>query len=585
MNRPRRWPAVALAMVPGLAFQAWFVVRWGYSTAAGLQFTLVDDAMISMTYGRTLAETGELVWFPGAPRVQGFTNLLWTLYMALLHVIGLAGSGAALAVTLTNLCFLVATALFTYRLVDRLAGGASRLPALVACGTVPLLFPLIYWSLRGMETGLIALVVVTSASLSYALLERWVDGRPAAPTCAALGLAGSVGVLTRLDVAVLVAVPLALLVVWAPTASRRVEVVLFGMLPVVAVSGGVVAFQALYYSDWLPNTYRLKMEGFPVLDRVARGAAAAGKVLPLLCFAAWGFAGARTSPDAAARRLASLLLGMVLAAAGYSVWVGGDAWEEFLFCNRYVSVVLPLMVALAVLGVEATVGRRALSQGRRLLVVGSATASGLAMGVLTNPVSYLPPIGLAEGVVMGLGAIAVLDRLSGPGAIRGRALLLAAGTFAAVAGLVGMVVVTRVGGDTDVELETRIGQLLNRGTAADARIAVTSAGTTAYYARRPMVDLLGKNDRRIATGPPAVIDPADPVLERFRTFYPGHNKWNYDYSIGELRPDVVLPLFHVETIPQLEGWGYERRCLDGFPVFVLGSSTKIDRTVFAVCPE
>ncbi|HQK88879.1 MAG TPA: hypothetical protein PLU25_14750, partial [Acidobacteriota bacterium] len=193
-------------------------------------------------------------------------------------------------------------------------------------------------------------------------------------------------------------------------------------------------------------------------------------MLPLLCFAAWGFAGARTSPDAAARRLASLLLGMVLAAAGYSVWVGGDAWEEFLFCNRYVSVVLPLMVALAVLGVEATVGRRALSQGRRLLVVGSATASGLAMGVLTNPVSYLPPIGLAEGVVMGLGAIAVLDRLSGPGAIRGRALLLAAGTFAAVAGLVGMVVVTRVGGDTDVELETRIGQLLNRGTAADARI-------------------------------------------------------------------------------------------------------------------
>ena len=41
------------------------------------------------------------------------------------------------------------------------------------------------------------------------------------------------------------------------------------------------------------------------------------------------------------------------------------------------------------------------------------------------------------------------------------------------------------------------------------------------------IDLLGLNDAVIARGPLA------------GPFYPGHDKWNYDYSITQLKPDLI----------------------------------------------
>ena len=45
------------------------------------------------------------------------------------------------------------------------------------------------------------------------------------------------------------------------------------------------------------------------------------------------------------------------------------------------------------------------------------------------------------------------------------------------------------------------------------------------------VDLLGKNDRVVATGP------------HRGDFVPGHTKWDYAHSIGDLRPDLVVQLW------------------------------------------
>jgi arabinofuranosyltransferase len=42
---------------------------------------LGDDAMISMRYAHNLADGIGLVWNPGE-RVEGYTNFLWTMYMA-----------------------------------------------------------------------------------------------------------------------------------------------------------------------------------------------------------------------------------------------------------------------------------------------------------------------------------------------------------------------------------------------------------------------------------------------------------------------------------------------------------------------
>ena len=50
------------------------------------------------------------------------------------------------------------------------------------------------------------------------------------------------------------------------------------------------------------------------------------------------------------------------------------------------------------------------------------------------------------------------------------------------------------------------------------------AGATPYFDHRPSVDLLGKSDTVIAHEAP-----------HHRPLLPGHMKWDYAYSIGELR--------------------------------------------------
>jgi len=64
-------------------------------------------------------------------------------------------------------------------------------------------------------------------------------------------------------------------------------------------------------------------------------------------------------------------------------------------------------------------------------------------------------------------------------------------------------------------------------TSPATTIAVHAAGQIPYYSDRRTIDLLGLNDPVIAKGP--VTGP----------FYPGHDKWNYDYSIRELKPDLI----------------------------------------------
>src|SRR5260370_40969110 len=51
-------------------------------------FTLLDDEMISMRYAESLARGFGLVWNPGGARIEGFTNPLWVLYMAIFHCLG-----------------------------------------------------------------------------------------------------------------------------------------------------------------------------------------------------------------------------------------------------------------------------------------------------------------------------------------------------------------------------------------------------------------------------------------------------------------------------------------------------------------
>ena len=64
----------------------------------------------------------------------------------------------------------------------------------------------------------------------------------------------------------------------------------------------------------------------------------------------------------------------------------------------------------------------------------------------------------------------------------------------------------------------------------NALVATAWAGIPAYFSNFRMADLLGYNDRHIAR-----------LESKARVWSPGHSKWDYDYVLTELRPDILFP--------------------------------------------
>jgi hypothetical protein len=66
----------------------------------------------------------------------------------------------------------------------------------------------------------------------------------------------------------------------------------------------------------------------------------------------------------------------------------------------------------------------------------------------------------------------------------------------------------------------------------------------------------------------------DNVDEIFR---PGHNKWDYQHSIVELRPDIVAQIWgsSKEMDPYLQEGGYEYFLVNGFPLYIRVDSANV----------
>lgn len=537
---------------------------------------LFDDAMVSMSYARTLVDTGEWVWYPGADRVQGFTNPLWTLWMAALHGAGLEGTSAALAVSATGIGLLLFAGYLTMDLLDRSLpqGRASAWVAVLAGAGVPFLYPLAFWTLRGMEVGWLTVV----ALLMLRGLRDWLDRPDRLPPW--LAIAGGLGILTRLDF-VLVAIAIVSPQLTSRAARRQAGILLLTWAGVVVC---VVAGQQWYYGDWLPNTYRLKLDGEPILPRVWRGVVAAGKVLPVITLVGlFACAASRSGGRSAVHRTVATAATRSLATAiGYGIWTGGDAWEWTFLQNRHVSVVLPLGMVLLGLHLQSVRSWLAQASSRHAWsAVALMAASGLGVAGLTNPFEWQPAA--ASSQVLGLAVLAAVAAALARSRSTGdheRVGLFAAVTVALVVAAAGVRPWENwISSDAPHVVDDLAMVRRARGVAAattpDATVATVWAGIPAYVSRRTMVDVLGKNDRVIANGPVSRL----PDGSRW-PFHPGHSKWNYAYSIGERRPDVVLSLWlHTDAdLAQMEAWGYTVSCLsDGTPIWVARDSPKLRR--------
>jgi hypothetical protein len=298
-----------------------------FSLAGHRWFLLGDDAMISMRYARNLVNGEGLVWNAGE-RVEGFTNPLWTLLMAVAHLLPIPYYQVSLLIQLMNLFLGVGIILLSYKLALVFSrDGQKRESALLASMIVAGYLPLVYWGVLGFETSLLA-VLVTAA---------WIDvvERMAHPLRPFLIL--TFATLVRPD-ALIFFVPAGLAYLLDRRWSTK-EVVVAALMSI-----GIIALaeclRLLYYGEALPNTYYLKAEAMPFagLHYMAKFMIGGGAILALILLA--GVVRTRSVDGA-------IVLGSFSAICLYSVVIGGDAFP----LGRYMLAFTPAaIVAGFVLG-------------------------------------------------------------------------------------------------------------------------------------------------------------------------------------------------------------------------------------------
>jgi len=451
-------------------------------------FVLFDDAMISMRYARNLAAGEGLVWNPGENPVEGYTNPLWVVFMAFFHLFPIPAEKISLAIQISGTFFLGINLLFVKRISDFFS--TKLFVPILAILLTAFYTPLNNWGLQGMEVSVLAPLL--SAAVWKMLLDFQNDSFSPWPYLL-LGF----GTLVRVDMAVPYLVLFGFSLIFIPKYRRQHISWGLGLLIVFLTSQTL--FRIWYYGDPLPNTYYLKMGGIPLLLRIKRG-------LYVLYQFVWDmnwvllalpFAYLLFRRDRKTFLLALLFLGQI----AYSVYVGGDAWEHKGGANRYIALAMPLFFILFIYSIYQILFSINSSLAIPKLLIASGT---LASAVL---------------VAASIASLVNFNFIQNDFRYLERWLLLRQPIF--------------IEGNKEA---VRIAQAVRKVSSPDAQIAVVTAGAIPYFSERPTIDLLGKNDPYIAHLP----NHASPSLEGVR---PGHMKWDYDYSIGQLKPDMILQLW------------------------------------------
>lgn len=473
-----------LISLAGIVWSGLFIYQSSYIALDGHRyFGLADDAMISMRYAWNFAHGQGLVWNAGQ-RVEGYSNLLMTLLMSLAASL-LSKPLAVLAVQIIGVFTLLALAFITRQLAIEIIEINEGHPHQELIGTlclaaVLLYFPLTYWTLMGMETGLLALLVM--ASVLFAL--RWLRAGKASDLLRASLLSG-LAFLARNNSLIYSALIFAFLA-WEAYVNKwqRPDWLkvfyaggLYLIFPIVQT-----AFRLLYYGQPLPNTYTLKLAKFPLSIRLIGGAHFVVPFLeqtgPILFLAALALL-------LDFKRVRLFLLAFMAVALAYQVYVGGDPWPSW----RMLAPAMPALLILAITAGADIASRWSSLASRRYLSPSFIVLLALASLFLAD-LPFLPDMSV-----------------QGP-------------TSAAIA--------NRVNTNTAIAIDQM--------TGPRATVGVIWAGTLPYYADRVGIDFLGKSDPHIAA---LNADVSGAVSWSGMISVPGHNKYDLNYSIVGLQPTYI----------------------------------------------
>jgi arabinofuranosyltransferase len=429
-----------------------------------------DDGFISLRYAHRLLDGQGLTWNDGE-RVEGYSNLLWVLGCATIASIGVELVDAARLLGQATGLAAIAGLMTTYR--GRAEGWRPAIPALTSGLVLALSGSLTVWAVGGLEQPMVAACLAWGLFLVFRRLDQE-DKIASAFDKRGWLLAGLPFALlcwTRPDgplIASMIALGVAASSRFARSSLRRIPWLL--LLPALFV-GAQLIFRLAYYGAWIPNSGSAKL-AFTV-ERWSEGwryvKEAASPQLTVILLAATAIF--PWIHDTRARRRLAVLLPAAAAWFLYVVAVGGD-----IFPARRHLVVLIVLACFAI------------AEGIRWLIARSPR------------VRYWTIVG-----AIGLLGMYLVDQRSDPQNERAHE--------------------ERWEWDGEV-----IGTFLRHHfEESDARLATDSAGALPFFSRLTTIDMLGINDRTIATTKPA--DFGHGAL--------GHELGNGSYVLSR-EPDLVI---------------------------------------------
>ena len=485
-------------------------------------FNLFDDAMISMRYAWNFSHGHGLVWNTGgAERVEGYTNLLMTLMMSVATFL-FEKRYAVLAVQLTGIFFVLGSAFLALQIFHTINPNRQPAAKYFLFAAILLYYPLNYWSLMGMETGMLAFLLGAGVffSLQYANSQPLTESLkrrlpPIFPMSALFGLA----FLTRNDSLLFAALAFLFLIPTLKNGHRSISIFFVAGFLYSAFVIGQTVFRYFYYGEIVPNTYTLKLVGMPLVDRLQNGW---GFIQPFLKETSFIFLLALIGVLLKFSFQKLYLLAIFLTSVLYQIYVGGDPWN-------YWRIMAPTMPFLFILFFEGCA--EALRFFPKLK---TAPASSIIIFTLA-----LCGLSLADSRFLREMTLSALPHDNGA-----------------------------------THKQTDIAIAINELTDEKATIGVFWAGTIPYYTDRPAIDFLGKSDPYIANLPP---DLSGQMGWLGMSSVPGHNKYDLNYSIKILMPTYVQE-FEVGS-QNLNDWGAEHYVnvkYHGIRLYLLKDSAYVD---------
>jgi hypothetical protein len=499
-----------------LAYVLWSLIFIANSSFIGIDgrryFCLFDDAMISMRYAWNFSHGIGLVWNEGE-RVQGYSNLLMTLFMSIPTFV-FDKSTSVFFVQASGIAVMLLIGFISNKIIYLFSPDKDR-QRLKVIGLLSFVgalsyYPLIFWTLMGMETGLLALLLLCSIYFSLKFVD---DQRPIRLILASLFM--GLAFLSRND-SLIYAILIGFYVFWSDIHRKLIRRNAYIYLAAIVIYAffvsGQIWFQYLYYGSLLPNTYILKLTGMPFLPRIINGIGFIELFLKntintllyfLLVDLLFGF-----------RKKKALFLAIFLSSILYQVYIGGDPWHYW----RMMAPTFPLLIMLAINAFDEFV---------------YSISSAPSFRSYIHRRSIFPVKYTLAGLVSVMSGL-LLVSLNSPYITR----------------------IAMLHKPFDVEnnqIQVNKALALNELLMDDASIGVFRAGALPYYVDVKAVDFLGKSDRYIAQLPP---DMSGNVSWSGMISVPGHNNYDLTYSIKKRKPTYIEG--YQWGNQDLSGWIYEK---------------------------